>query len=139
MLLPLIVIPSSANLLDTVIANGGAHNGDVYKVTAPSDGPFVTFRVGNQTTGPSADVGDLIIFHGTEATSGDYAGQILIGGTGVSNGAAGNSNNYTPGALLSQCELVPSGDEPEVMADVPAATNIIWLKDGKNGASTNIL
>ena len=140
------IAPDEANnktLLDVlkekIIANGGAHNGDVYKI-AGIDSSI------SDIDGVVPDAGDLLVITGTEETSGTFAGQILVGNTGVSGtpGSYTATNAYTANGLIALCELVPSGDEPEVQAAVsPSNANStpssFQLKDGKNGASTNIL
>ncbi|MBO7080182.1 MAG: hypothetical protein J6W64_10395 [Bacilli bacterium] len=87
------------NFITKVEANGGLHNGDVYKISGLNSQETLEFD------NKIADVGDLIIVSGTET-----------------NGIV----PYTSGSLsslLSHCNLVPSGDEPEVQASVtPSAT-----------------
>lgn len=74
------------------VSHNGAHNGDVYKVSAVnSDSPIT---INDQV----AKVGDLIIISGTETN-----GEVPI----PNNNAAG---------LLTVCDLIPSGDEPEFVA-----------------------
>lgn len=127
------VVTSAADLRSKIVANGGAHNGDVYKVgnIAAGDG----FSVGGMTV----DTGDLIIVTGTEETAGANAGQILI------NDAPVSASTSTE-AILNICELIPSGDEPELVASI--ITNVtgtgntpaqFQLYDGKNSGTTNIL
>lgn len=107
----------------SLVTEYGAHNGDVYKVGANADSDSLIV-----IDGVTADVGDLIIIHGTET-----------------NGAVPyTANNLT--SLLSICQLVPSGDEPEVQASTTANTtgsassySGFQLLDAKNGANTNIL
>ena len=128
-------------LREKVIANGGARNGDVYKVT----GVDTTYNI----DGKVIDVGDLLIINGTEETSGTFAGQIKVGNTGVTgSGTIADpytaTSAYTANGILDLCDLVPAGDEPEVQALVIASTSnstatTIQLRDGKNGANTNIL
>ena len=146
------IVTSASDLTTKVIANGGAHNGDVYKVGTVSTG----FSVGEV----NVQTGDLIILKGTEqaADAVAFPGQILIGGTGVTWDASANdgqggytvNSSFTTNALLGACELVPSGDEPKVVASTVAVENgsstissasRVELFDGKTGTSdsTNIL
>lgn len=100
-----------ATSLKALVDANGARNGDVYKVANNSDGLIVI-------DGVTADVGDLIILHGTEGT----------------NGQIDYNNNLT--TLLSKCQLIPSGDEPEVAATVATTGTIGFeLHDSKNGDS----
>ena len=136
------VVTSFEDLRTQIVANGGAHNGDVYKVGTISQ----TFAV----NGVTVDTGDLIILTGNEATTGANAGQILINDSPV-------SASTTSGSILGTsstngiCELVPSGDEPELTASIQtqaagssseATAPNLALYDGKNNgnsSSTNIL
>lgn len=83
----------TTSLFAKVSANG-AHNGDTYKVSGL--GTNETFQIG----GKNVQIGDLIIIHGTETN-----GEIAI-----------PNNNFS--GLLTLCELVPSGDEPEFNAEL---------------------
>ena len=74
------------------VQTNGAHNGDVYKVSAIDDDNPITIG------GKVAQVGDLIIISGSETN-----GLVPI----PDNNAAG---------LLTICDLIPSGDEPEFVA-----------------------
>ena len=136
------VVTQFSDLIGQIEANGGAHNGDVYKVGSINQ----TFQV----NGVTVDTGDLIILTGEEATSGNYAGQILINGQPVDDDTSSGSilgSKDNPGI----CELIPSGDEPELTASIylqalgdnseTTAPNLT-LYDGKNNgspSSTNIL
>ena len=74
--------------------------------------------------------GDLIILSGDETN-----GQIQIDSQNVSSTTSTNK-------ILTICELVPSGDEPQVTAEASStgATQIYTkLYDGKNASNTNIL
>ena len=136
------VVTSFESLRTSIVANGGAHNGDVYKVGAITD-PFAI-------NGVSVDVGDLIILTGTEAETGTYAGQILISGSPVTASTT-DAQLIGTSSVDGICELVPSGDEPEVTADTQVAAAggtteatapRFTLYDGKNNGettSTNIL
>lgn len=115
-------VTSADDLKAKIIANGGAHNGDVYKagVLEPA------FDVG----GVTVQTGDLIILSGNETN-----GQIQIDSQNVSSTTSTNK-------ILTICELVPSGDEPQVTAEASStgATQIYTkLYDGKNASNTNIL
>lgn len=124
-------VTSAADLKAKIIANGGAHNGDVYKagVLEPA------FSVG----GVTVQTGDLIILSGDETN-----GQIQIDSQNV-------SSTTSTDKILTICELIPSGDEPQVTAEATATnpnggstaqTGIrTTLYDGKKGTSdqTNIL
>lgn len=134
------IVTSVADLKAKIIANGGAHNGDVYKV-----GSVETAFSVPATNGVQVQTGDLIIISGTEDTSGTYAGQITISGAPVSN------STTTDSILNNLCELIPSGDEPQVTASATATsasggntaqTGVrTTLYDGKKGTedTTNIL
>lgn len=122
-----------------VIANGGLHNGDVYKISqiGATDTSISTID------GVTPDAGDLIIIYGVEDST---TGQIKIGNHTVDTSATPYTanTNYNIEGILAVCELVPSGDEPEVVAAVnvnSTSTNphSFQLKDGKNNANTNIL
>lgn len=115
-------VTSAADLKTKIIANGGAHNGDVYKVGALEQ----TFSVG----GVNVQTGDLIILTGEETN-----GQIQINSQNISNSTSTDN-------ILTICELVPSGDEPQVTAEASATgASQIYTKlyDGKNASNTNIL
>lgn len=115
-------VTSAADLKTKIIANGGAHNGDVYKVGALEQ----TFSV----DGVNVQTGDLIILTGEETN-----GQIQINSQNISNSTSTDN-------ILTICELVPSGDEPQVTAEASATgASQIYTKlyDGKNASNTNIL
>ena len=115
-------VTSAADLKTKIIANGGAHNGDVYKVGALEQ----TFSV----DGINVQTGDLIILTGEETN-----GQIQINSQNISNSTSTDN-------ILTICELVPSGDEPQVTAEASATgASQIYTKlyDGKNASNTNIL
>lgn len=113
-----------ATSLLALVNTNGAHNGDVYKVAANDDEDT---RI--TIDGVQAEVGDLIILCGTENSSG------LL---------SYNSNSLT--SLLTLCQLVPSGDEPEVTASLITNSSGLGanpaqfkLYDGNTAAQTNIL
>ena len=115
-------VTSAADLKTKIIANGGAHNGDVYKVGVLE----TAFSVG----GVTVQTGDLIILTGEETN-----GQIQINSQNISNSTSTDN-------ILTICELVPSGDEPQVTAEASATgASSIYTKlyDGKNASNTNIL
>lgn len=94
------------------VSHNGAHNGDVYKVSAVNSDSKITIN------GQDAKVGDLIIISGTEV-----------------NGEVPIPNNNANG-LLGVCDLIPSGDEPEFVATpITSATrdNVsgFWITDAK--------
>ena len=142
------VVTSATDLRNQIVANGGAHNGDVYKVG--------TITSAFDIDGVAVDTGDLIILTGTETN-----GQILINNSAIT---ASTSPTLIVGdpeaspAVVGICELVPSGDEPEVTASlvtaaggatgsttaqIEASAPRFSLFDGKKGSSvsnsTNIL
>lgn len=108
----------TTSLWAQVQANG-AHNGDVYKVSAVNENSKI--RINDR----DAEVGDLIIISGTET-----------------NGVVTIPNNNAAG-LLTICDLVPSGDEPEFIATVHASATAdgysgFVVEDGKV-TSSNLL
>lgn len=128
---------------EKVIANGGLHNGDVYKISGIDSSI-------SSIDGVTPDIGDLIIIDATKtnppAQEDSTTGQIKIGTYTVdtSNTPYTANTNYNIEGILTYCTLIPSGDEPEVVATVtPSASNAtasqFQLKDGKNGVNTNIL
>lgn len=86
------VVSSFAELRTKIINNGGAHNGDVFKVSSDN---FVI-------NGISCKTGDLIILNGEEDTTDKV---IKINGSTVSASTSAEQ-------LYSICEIIPSGDEP---------------------------
>ena len=110
---------NDATSLMSLVGTNGARNGDVYKVGANPGG---SIQIGDVI----ADIGDLIIINGTEGTNGQ------ISYTNINN-------------LLAQCELVPSGDEPELTTSITTKVGTSTsstgfnLQDGKNGADLTLL
>lgn len=108
----------ASSLWAQVQANG-AHNGDTYKVSAVNSSSAITIN------GQTAKVGDLIIISGAET-----------------NGVVPIPSNNING-LLSVCDLIPSGDEPEFVATpLVSATRDTFsgfsIADGKV-ANSNLL
>ena len=136
------VITSAADL-KAAIGTNGDHNGDVYKVGALTT-PF-------EVNGVQVDTGDLIILTGQENSSGQLltnaATPAVVTATTTDAYLLGDPNN----SIVGVCDLVPSGDEPELTASIVTAANgatteaaapNIALFDGKSGgtdSSTNIL
>ena len=134
---------TSAEDLKAAIGANGAHNGDVYKVGALTT-PF-------EVNGVQVDTGDLIILTGQENSSGQLltnaATPAVVTATTTDAYLLGDPNN----SIVGVCDLVPSGDEPELTASIvtaasgattEAAAPNIALFDGKGGgtdSSTNIL
>lgn len=119
-------VAGATDFYNTATQNG-IHNGDTYKVSG-AGGAGNEIIINNVT----ADVGDLIIINGALASP----------AATETNGVITGINNIS--ALEDICELVPSGDEPEVDASVSASANgstanRIEIFDGKNSANTNIL
>jgi hypothetical protein len=98
-------VTGATDFYSTATQNG-IHNGDTYKVSA-TGGAGNEIVINNVT----ADVGDLIIINGALASPAATETDGVI--TGINNISA----------LEAICELVPSGDEPEVDASVSASTN----------------